>query len=238
MALVYPKHYVELANILNMESSISRSDLCDRFAKLYTGAVTDVLDEHGFHNQTIRDGIEPLDPSLTTAGIAYPALGRRNIDVDPQVQIRDHLRMVGEAPEDAMLAIEANDGISAQIGELITTSLSEHGGRGIILDGGTRDTSHILEQGFPVFTGYQTPEDSVPRWELLDWNCEVTLGGVRITPGDVIMGDRDGVVVIPESEAEAVLHDAERRYEAEGTVREAILDGMTPLEAYERFEVF
>jgi regulator of RNase E activity RraA len=89
-----------------------------------------------------------------------------------------------------------------------------------------------------VFTGYRTPEDSVPRWELLDWGCDVVVGGVSISPGDVVIGDVDGVVVVPREVAEAVLRAAEDRVGEEDRVRAAIREGDSPLEAYEEYGVF
>lgn len=221
-----------------MSDNIPLAELCDRYAGLYTGAITDELDDRGYHDQTIRDGIEPLDREMSMAGVAHTAIGRRNIDVDPERQIRDHLKMVGDAPEHSVLVIEANDSVSAQVGELMTTSLLGQNCRGCLCDGGTRDTEFILEQEFPVFTAYQTPEDSVPRWELIDWDVEVVIGGVEISPGDVIVGDSDGVVVVPREIAFGLLEAAESRVGEEDRVRQAIREGATPLEAYDEYGVF
>ena len=221
-----------------MSDEIPTGELCDRFADLYTGVIADVLDDRGFRNQTLRDAVEPLSRDMQMAGIAHTSVGRRNVDVDPDEQIRAHLRMVGEAPEHGVLVVEANDSVSAQIGELMTTSLAAQNCRGCVCDGGTRDTAFIREQGFPVFTGYCTPEDSVPRWELLDWDVEVIVGGVSIAPGDVIVGDVDGVVVVPRSIAADVVQAAEAKAGDEDQVRAAIREGATPLEAYDRYGVF
>lgn len=89
-----------------------------------------------------------------------------------------------------------------------------------------------------MFTSYVTPEDSVPRWELLDWDCDLVVGGVSISPGDVIVGDMDGVVVVPRKMAVEVLRAAESRVHEEDDVRAAIREGTTPLEAYEEYGVF
>jgi regulator of RNase E activity RraA len=89
-----------------------------------------------------------------------------------------------------------------------------------------------------VFTGYQTPEDSVVRWELLDWDVDIVLGGVEVSPGDVIVGDLDGVVVVPRGIAQTVLEETEARADDEQTVRGAIRDGRSPLDAYDQYGVF
>jgi len=221
-----------------MIGDVPPGELCDRYGALYTGAITDELDERGYRDRTMRGGIEPLDPGMSMAGIAHTAVGRRNVDVDHDEQIREHLRMVGDAPEHGALVIEANDAASAQVGELMTTSLAGQNCRGCVCDGGTRDTEFILDQGFPTFTGYRTPEDSVRRWELLDWDIEVIVGGVDVAPGDVVVGDVDGVVAVPRDVAVEVLEAAEQRVGEEDQVREAIREGATPLEAYEEYGVF
>lgn len=221
----------------DMATDSDTGDLCDRYADLYTGVVADVLDERGYPDRTIQGEVAPLDRSMTMAGVAFPAVGRRNDGVDPETQIRDHLRMVGHVPPHGVLVIETNDGASAQVGELMTTAIRAQDGRGCVLDGGVRDTSFILDQGFPVFAAYRTPEDSVPRWELLDWDVDVVVGGVDVSPGDVVVGDVDGVVV-PGDVAREVLEAAEKKVAAEDRVRRAIREGATPLEAYEDYGVF
>jgi len=90
-----------------------------------------------------------------------------------------------------------------------------------------------------VFSRYVTPQDCVPRWELLA-HGEVTIvvGGVEIAPGDWIVGDADGLVIVPEALAEQILSEAEAKAATESEIRDAVRDGMLPLEAYERFGTF
>lgn len=221
-----------------MVDDLPTGELCDRYGGLYTGVIADVLDECGFTYQTIRDGIRPLDLESSVVGVAFTAVGRRNSSVDPEEQIRRLLRMLGEVERYRVLVMETNDTVAAHMGELMTTALTEQGACGAVLDGGTRDTEFIIDQGFPVFTGYVTPKDSIPRWELLSWDVDIVLGGVEISPGDVVVGDADGTVVVPNEIAEAVLETAEERTAEEDKVRTAIKDGATPLEAYEKYGVF
>lgn len=221
-----------------MSDQLSKSELCDRYEQLYTGLVTDVMDEMGYRAQTLSTDVMPLDRSMHTAGIAYPATGRVNKDVDPDVQIRRFLEMLGDAPEHSVLALNTNDTDSSHIGELSTIALSNRGCEGVVLDGGVRDTEFILEQEFPVFARFQTPADSVPRWELLEWGEPAIVGGVRVSPGDVVVGDIDGVAVVPEDIAEEVLLAAEEDRDTESDLREALRDGADPLEAYEEYQTF
>ena len=81
---------------------------------------------------------------------------------------------------------------------------SESDARGAVIDGGARDTDYILELGFPVFARYRTPIDIVGRWHLVAYNVPIQIGHVHIEPGDYILGDRDGVIAVPQEVAEGL----------------------------------
>lgn len=221
-----------------MTDSITTAELCDRYASLYPGAVTDVLDDMGYEDQTLDPGIGPLKDHMTTAGVAYPCVGRPNRSVDDDRNIRNILKMLGDAPEHAVVMYETNATDSAQIGELSVECLLANGCRGAVLDGGARDLDYILENDFPLFTAFCTPADAVPRWELLDWDTSAVVGGVEVSPGDIVVGDVDGVVVVPQEIAEDLLKEAEGLAETENAVRDAVRDGTHPLDAYEEYGVF
>ncbi|MBV8952773.1 MAG: hypothetical protein JO179_01475, partial [Solirubrobacterales bacterium] len=110
---------------------------------------------------------------------------------------------------------------------------------GAVLDGGVRDAEYILREDFPVFSRYVTPQDCVPRWELLA-HGEVTIfvGGVRIAPGDSIAGDADGLVIVPGDHVEAILAEAEEKVGTESEIRDSVRAGMLPLAAYEQYGTF
>lgn len=79
--------------------TIELADICNRYEQLYTGLVTDVLDSRGYKDQTMNPDIAPIDQSQMVAGVAFPAIGRRNRSVEYNEQVRRFLRMLGEAPE-------------------------------------------------------------------------------------------------------------------------------------------
>src|SRR2546425_188669 len=91
---------------------------------------------------------------------------------------------------------------------------------------------------FPTCVRYRTPQGSVPRWRVRDWGQPLTIGGVRVALGDIVVGDWDGVVVVPRRVAHEVLVRCERLVGTENRVRAAVRRGMTPLEAYEKFGSF
>lgn len=217
---------------------MDESELCDRYASLYPGAVTDSLDELGYERQVLESAINPLTRDMQMAGIAYPLRGHPVEETNYERNIKRFLEMLGDAPEHSVLAYETHDYESAQLGELSTAALNAGGCRGAVVDGGVRDIHLILEQGFPVFSRTRTPADSPPRWYLDEWGVPATVGGVEVRPGDVLVGDVDGVVCVPGDVAEEVLEMAEETVDTEDEVREAVLDGMDPLQAFEEFGKF
>lgn len=208
------------------------SELCDRYGDTYTGLLTDVLEEHGLEDQTMNRRIEPLVPTMTTAGIAYPVTGRPNRSIDGDENLERITTMLSEVPEHAVLVYDTNDSQCAHIGELSVTALDVAGARGAVIDGGARDTPQIQRGEFPVFVRYSTPEGANIRWEILDWDVPAVVGGIRVVPGDVVVGDRDGVVVVPQTMAVDVLQEAEELMAQEDTIREAVESGTPPVEAF------
>jgi 4-hydroxy-4-methyl-2-oxoglutarate aldolase len=213
-------------------------ELGHRFGALYTGALTDVLDKLGRLNQTLPPELSPLRPGMRMAGPAWPIEGRPQDGIDPDASIRKILEMLGAVPPGHVGVYQCNDRSSAHLGELSVTSLKARGCAGAVIDGGCRDISYILDQDFPVFARYTTPQDCVPRWELTGYEVTVTIGGVTVAPGDYVVADRDGIVVIPAELRDEVLVEAEGLVATENQVRAAVLDGALPLEAYERFGAF
>lgn len=209
-----------------------------RFSTIYTAALADILDAHGYRYQTLPPSIRPLEPGMHFAGQAYTVKGKRAETADYDVALRKVLHMLGNVPAEHVAVYACEHDVSAHLGELSVTSLKARGVVGCVLDGGCRDVRFILDEGFPVFSRYVTPEDSTWRWELEATQVPVTIGRVRIKPGDWIVADDDGVVVVPQAIAEAVLAEAEEKAATESEIRAAVRDGMSPLEAYEKFGTF
>lgn len=218
--------------------AIDTAELCDRYEDLYPGAVTDALDRLGYGARTLPNEINALTDDMRVAGIAYPAHGYPDEDCDYDENMKRFLRMLGDAPEHSVAVYQSRDDKAAHLGELSTTALAAQGCRGAVVDGGVRDVRYILDQEFPTFTRYRTPADAPPRWRLSEWNVPVTVGDVEVRPGDVIVGDVDGIVCVPGDVAEEVLESAEATVDTENHVRSAIVDGVDPLDAYEEYGEF
>ncbi len=213
--------------------------LIERLAAIpYTGAVTDILDEMGYHHRALPHSIQSLVPGQTLAGRALTLLGEPSEVEDPDIVFPPFLRMLGAIRHGDVLTYQANDNVSAHLGELSSETAKFRGARGAVIDGGARDTEYMFRLGFPVFARYKTPLDIRGRWRLVDWNVPIVIGSVAIAPGDLLLGDRDGVIVIPQTIAEEVVTKAEVVVQTEDLVRAAILQGVLPLEAYQRFGRF
>jgi regulator of RNase E activity RraA len=209
--------------------------LVDRIAAIpYTGAISDILDEMGLPNQALPPAIRSMAAGQTVAGRAVTLLGEPTQSQDPEVIFVPFLRMLGEVRRGDVLVSQPSDSYAAHLGELSSETAQFRGARGAVIDGGVRDTAYIRRLNFPVFARYTTPRDISGRWRLLDFNTAILIGAVTVRPGDFVVGDSDGVVVVPAESAEAVITKAEEVVRTENLVRKAILEGVHPIEAYRR----
>jgi 4-hydroxy-4-methyl-2-oxoglutarate aldolase len=223
---------------LSHPSSVKVVAVRERLEAIYTAALADVLDARGLHRQTLPHSIRPLAPGMRMAGPAFTIEGGA-VEVESYDDaLRRVLAMLGEIPAGHVAVYDCSHDESAHLGELSVTSLKARGVAGAVLDGGCRDVRFILEAGFPVFTRYVTPEDSTWRWQLRSTQLPIVIGNVHVEPGDWVVGDDDGVVVVPAGIAEDVLEEAESKAATENAVRAAVRDGVLPLAAYERYGTF
>lgn len=209
-----------------------------RFLEVYTAALADILDARGLHDQTLPPAIRPLRPGMRLAGPAFTVSGRPARPPSYDSALRKVLAMLGEVPSGHVAVYSCGQEVAAHLGELSVASLSARGVAGCVLDGGCRDVRFILEEDFPVFCSHLTPEDSTWRWELEATQVAIEVGRVRVEPADWVVGDDDGVVVVPAGLAEDVLAEAEEKAATESEIRAAVRGGKSPLEAYELYGTF
>lgn len=210
----------------------------ERLQRLYTGAVSDVLDDLGYPSQTLPSNLVALRPGMRMAGPAFAVRGRANDEADYDSSLRRILTMLGEVPAGHVAVYESNDLGSAHLGELSVAALKARGCAGVLLDGGVRDVDLILKQDLPVFCRYTTPRDGPGRWEVTEWGGSARIGDVEVASGDYVFADADGALAIPGALVGDVLEQAERVATTENRVRVAVTDGLSPLAAYEQFGRF
>ena len=209
-----------------------------RLALLYTGAVHDVLRGIGHDNCVLPTNIRPLDPTLKVAGPVWTVSGRIDRTKSRHETLLGWTTVLSKAPPGHVVVCQPNQQEVAMMGELSSETLKNKGVLGYVVDGGCRDTDFILQQKFPVFHSFFTPSDIVARWIPDHFGEPVTLGTVTIRSGDYILGDRDGLVVIPHEMIEEVIAKTEEVALTENKVRDAIRGGMDPVDAYLKYGKF
>ena len=212
--------------------------LTERLEQLYTGAVHDVLRSMGHGNCVLPNEIKSLEPGTRLAGEIYTVSGHIDQSRDPHDTLVQWTGLLSAAPSGKVLVCQPNTHMVALMGELSAETLAFKKVRGYVVDGGCRDTEFILKIGFPVFCSFTTPADIVARWVPDRFGEPVTIGTVTIRTGDYILGDRDGLVVLPSEIAAEAISRTEEVVNTENKVRSAILEGMDPQQAYLKFGKF
>jgi regulator of RNase E activity RraA len=214
------------------------TDLTARLEACYSGAVFDVLRDLGHANCVLPRSIVAIDPDTRVAGRVFTIRGRPDDTVDAHQSLLAWTELLTVVPRDHVAICQPQDDVRALMGELSAEALQSRGVRGYIVDGGSRDNAFIRKLGFPLFARFRTPRDIVAAWMPEAYGEPITIGQVRIATGDWVVADIDGVVIIPEALAEAVVAKVEDVMQQENLVRKAILEGMAPKDAYLRFGKF
>ena len=212
--------------------------LVDRLAKTYTGVVHDVMRGMGMRDFTLPPEIRPLFPEQTLAGVVSTVSGRVDTSADAHETLLGWTGLLSKARPDTVLICQPNDSTIAHMGELSAETLKLKGVKGYVADGGCRDVNFILELGFPVWCRYFTPRDVVGYWLPDGFDQPITIGPVQVRSGDYVLGDRDGMVILPAAQADEIVTAAETAINTENLVRKAILDGVDPQEAYLQYGKF
>ncbi len=189
------------------EFPIPVAELLARYEQLYTGAISDVLREHALLDQGIGQLI-PLRPERTVAGIAFTVKSAPNVKITGEMSFRT--QMLDDMAEHAFVVWDTtNDEKATLWGGVMTATVVAKNVRAALIDGGIRDTHQILEKNFPVFYKHRIPNGSLGRCLITHYQTPIMIRGVVIKPGDVVLGDIDGVVVVPRDIAYDVLLRAE-----------------------------
>lgn len=209
--------------ISNTTFPISDKELLNRYEQLYTGAVNDVLREYCLLEQALPGRIHPLREYRAVAGFAFTVKSAPNVKIQGEMEFR--VQMLDEMSEDAFVVWDTSRDDKATLwGGVMTATAKNKKLKAACIDGGIRDTHQILEADFPVFYEYRISNGSLGRCLITHYQIPIKIGDVTIKPGDVVLGDIDGVLVVPRDIAYDVLIRAEEIKENEkkifGWVRE------------------
>lgn len=215
-------------------------EIRQRYLAVDSSNVADVLDELGLHDQGLAPGFAPFPADAgRLAGWAFTIRG----EMAPYpVGGGDPAKMEACAqltPGTVSVWSGRGEGVCF-FGELISIGMKERGCAGALVDGGVRDVDWIGELGFPVYARYRTPVQSIGRWKVTGHSEPVPMPGatvpeVTVTPGDFVLADADGAILIPADIAEQVLERAEALGAREVQIRSELADGLSLSEALAKF---
>jgi len=227
------------APVRDSGSQASQEAVRVRFLSVDTSNVADVLDKLGYPNQGLSSDFSP-HPSTAgrLAGWAYTIRGQ----MMAYTETGDPEKMracQGVSPGEVAVWAGNGEGV-CYFGELIATGMKERGCVGALVDGGVRDVRWIGQMGFPVYARYRTPIQSIGRWKVNASQISVTLRGattreVAVAPGDFILADDDGALVIPGALTGQVLEEAEKLTRAESAIRSELSAGLTLAQALTKY---
>lgn len=216
--------------------------MAERFKGLYTGLLYDVLEGMGISNTALANNIKPLQDDMVLAGPAFTIRGHATHIMDEKIH-EIKLELIEHIHPGCIQVIDTGrDEACAHFGEISATAAYAAGCRGAVIDGGTRDSNYLIKMGFPTFSRFQNPVEAYGRWMAFEYQIPIVVRGaiadVVVNPGDWVVGDRDGVVVIPEELVPEVLERAELDFVAEAKSRQAMADGKNPFEVYREYGKF
>ncbi len=193
---------------------IPEKELLARYEQLYTGAINDVMREFCLLEQALPGRIKPLREYRSVAGFAFTVKSAPNVKIRGEMEFRT--QMLDEMGEDHFVVWDTSRDQKATLwGGVMTATAKSKKLKAACIDGGIRDTHQILEADFPLFYEYRISNGSLGRCLITHYQIPIKIGDVVIKPGDVVVGDIDGVLVIPRDQAYAVLLRAEEIRENE-----------------------
>lgn len=192
----------------------------NQFLQFPTGNICDANDKRG----NMDSAIKPLDPTFKLAGFAV------TVDCYPGDNLTIHQAIV-QATSGSVLVIDAKEYSAGHLGEIMALACIQRGIAGVVIDGGCRDAADIIELKFPVFSRSINPGGTLKK-NLGQINVDIQCGGVLVRPGDIVVGDRDGVVVIPQENAQQVLTKTIAIVEKEKEIKKLIHQGKTTMELF------
>jgi regulator of RNase E activity RraA len=204
--------------------------------ELYTPVVGDILDVMGFRHQFLPQPIQQTRSDFKIVGYAMPTLM-----VDVYGEQKKPFGLLTEAldqlKEGEVYLASGGEMRCAYWGELLTATAKTKKASGAVINGFHRDTPQMLSQNFPVFSRGTYGQDSGVRTQVINYRCTIEIGQVTVSPGDLIYGDVDGVLVIPKRIIPDVIAQSIEKSKGEKVVREAIENGMSATRAFEKYGI-
>jgi regulator of RNase E activity RraA len=211
--------------------------LVERLARLHPAVVADCLDKVGLRDQVLAPHIRPIAPDMRVAGYAATV---QCVEVDAVPESRDDWYRNELASVDALRpgdVVVVSTCRGSYWGELLATASTFRGARGVVADAYTRDTLALIDMRFPTFAAGIHCADSLGRIDVDASDVPIVCGGVTVEPGDLVLGDHDGVVIVPSAIGEQIVAAAEEKLTGEDLVRAKLAEGMPVAEAFRTYGV-
>ncbi|MFC1651085.1 RraA family protein [Candidatus Latescibacterota bacterium] len=206
----------------------------DKLDSCYSAVLMDVMDQMNYRVQSMDPSIKPLVPSMRTWGEAVTAHFVA-VDEIPEKPFQMEMEIIDDLREGQVIVNQCDtDELSAAWGGLLTNAAIGRKGCGVITDGGIRDYYEIVELKFPAFSIGLTPYDSLGRMDVIARDTAIVCGGISVNPGDLIFGDVDGIVVVPQEIADEVIGKAWKKVQGENIVREELRMGASVVETFKK----
>ena len=196
-------------------------EIVDQLAPIGTATVHEAIGRRGFVGPDIR----PIQQDVRLAGTAV------TVSSHPGDNIMIHAAIEVCREGDILVVVNTAPSTHGMFGDLLATSLMARGVRGLVIDAGVRDTSELRAMGFPVWSRYVSCQGTVKATPG-SVNVPVSLGGIIISPGDVVCADDDGVVIVERQEASWALDAARERLAKEAGTRAQLQAGVLGLDLY------
>ena len=206
--------------------------------RLTSASLSDSLDAVGLRDQVLPQRLAPLVAGSRAFGRAATVQFGPSLEFDEGDPYRGAINFIDSLQRGQIAIVAtAESNQSGVWGELFSAAALGVGAVGIVTDGNVRDTDKIAELNFPTFARSRRPIDFRGRMRVVASHVTVTVFGVEIAPGDLVMADDDGVVVIPQAREEEVLALARERAGRESTVLAELLVGETLGAVWDRHRV-
>ncbi|MEP7453438.1 RraA family protein [Phyllobacterium sp. SB3] len=209
----------------------------DSANRIGTALVLDIMDGLGRRQQALDMGIEPRASQRTVIGSAKTLLWMDFAHEDQSTYELELKAVDSLLPHEVVVCATANSGRSGIWGELLTTAAMRRGAAGVVTDGAVRDIAQMQGMGFPVYSRFLSPYDSFNRQKVVAYDVMVEIDGVTIRPADVIVADLDGVAIVPQEIAPDILRLALEKADREDRFRDAVRNGSSLTEAYQKYNV-
>ena len=209
----------------------------DKLDRCFSAVFQDVMDAMNVRVQCMNPKIKPLVPTMKTWGEAV-TIYLETVNEVPEKPFQMEMELLDDTKEGQIIVAQCNaPELSAFWGGLLTNAAVGHKVHGVIIDGGARDYNEIVELNFPTFCAGLTPYDSQGRMDSKERDIPIECGGVRVCPGDLVYGDVDGVVVVPQEMADEVIARAWEKVQGESTVREELRSGASVVKTFQKYGI-